>query len=117
MVLDVIAVFIAGLLLGALGIYVGAWIVTDTKDYKYAILTAFLGALVWAVVSFFFYWIPLLGPILTLIAWIWVINRRYPGGWLNALLIGFSAWVTVLLALSVLTTLDITTLEAIGVPT
>lgn len=71
----------------------------------------------WAVVSFFLGRVPFLGPLLTLVAWVWVINRRYPGGWFNAILIGFSAWLTVVIIIGILALLDITTFEVIGVPT
>lgn len=109
-------IFVTGLLLGGLGIYVGARLITDTDDYTYAIGTAFIGAVVWAVVSILFGWIPGLGPILTLLAWIAIINRRYPGGWLNAALISIIAWGTVIIVLTILSAMGITSLEAIGVP-
>ncbi|MCU4754160.1 hypothetical protein OB919_19615 [Halobacteria archaeon AArc-curdl1] len=114
--LNSIIVFIVSLLIGALGIYVGARVIVDTSDYTYAFITALFGALVWAVVGFFFGWIPLLGPILVFLAYLAVINARYPGGWLRAILITLVAWLSVLIVLTLLAVAGITTVDAVGVP-
>lgn len=114
--IDSLIVFIVSLLIGALGIYVGARIVADVDDYGYAIVTALIGAIVWVVIAFFFGWIPLLGPLLALLAYIAVINTRYPGGWANAIVISLIAWVAALIVLYVLGVLGITAFEAIGIP-
>ncbi|RKD95926.1 hypothetical protein [Halopiger aswanensis] len=116
MVLASAVVFIASLLIGALGIYVGARVIVGAADYDHAIVTALIGAIVWALVGFFIGWIPLLGPILALLAYIAVINLRYPAGWTAAAMIGLVAWVTVLVALYVLAALGITGFNAVGVP-
>jgi len=117
MLIDAIVVFLIGLVLGGIGIYVGARAVTGTEDYFYAVGTAFIGAVAWALVSLFFGWIPGLGALIALIVWVGIINMRYPGGWSKAFLIGFIAWLTVLIVLSVLAGLGITSFDAIGVPT
>lgn len=114
--LDSIIVFVVSLLIGALGIYVGGRIVTDSKDYGYAVVTALIGAIIWAIAGFLFGWIPLLGPLLVLIAYVAVIHYRYPGGWLNAILIALVAWVATLVVLYLLALLNIGAFEAIGVP-
>lgn len=114
--LNSIIVFVVSLLIGALGIYVGARVIVDTADYTYAFITALFGALVWAVVGFFFGWIPLLGPILVFLAYLTVINARYPGGWLRAILITLVAWISVLIVLTLLALAGITTVDAVGVP-
>jgi len=114
--IDSILVFVVSLLVGALGIYVGARVVADYDDYTYAIVTALLGAIVWGVVGFFFGWIPLLGPILVLIAYVAVINARYPGGWVNAILIALVAWIASLVVLYALALVGIGGFEAVGIP-
>lgn len=111
-----IVAFVASLLIGAAGIYVGARVIADVNDYSYAIITALIGSLVWIVVAFFLGWIPFLGPLLALLAYIGVINFRYPGGWVNAAGIGLIAWIASLVVLYVLAAVGITALEAIGVP-
>ena len=60
--IDSIVVFVVSLLVGALGIYLGARVITEYEDYTYAIVTALIGAIVWGIVGFLFGWIPLLGP-------------------------------------------------------
>ncbi len=114
--IDSLIVFGIGLLIGAIGIYVGGRVVTGIEDYTYAIGTAFIGAIVWAITAFFLGGIPGIGPLIVLLAWIWIINRRYPGGWGNAALIGLIAWITVLAVLAVLAWAGVGNFEAIGVP-
>lgn len=109
-------VFVVSLLIGALGIYLGAKVVVDTEDYTYAIITALLGAIVWAVVGFFFGWIPLLGPLLVFVAYLAIVNARYPGGWVQAVAITIVAWLSVLVVLYALALIGVTGFEAVGVP-
>ncbi|ELY84862.1 hypothetical protein [Natrialba taiwanensis] len=109
-------VFVVSLLIGALGIFLGARFVVDTDDYTYAFITALIGAVVWAVVGLFLGWIPLLGPLLVFVAYLAVINARYPGGWVDAIAITIVAWISVLVILYVLAVLGITGFEAAGVP-
>jgi len=113
---DSLLVFVVSLLIGGLGIYVGAKVVTDYEDYTYAFVTALIGAAVWVVVALFIGWIPLLGPLLALLAYVTVINVRYPGGWINAIAISLIAWVASLLVLYVLGVLGVVAFDAIGVP-
>ena len=115
-VIDSIIVFVVSLLIGALGIYVGARVITDTDDYTYALVTALIGAIVWTLVALFIGWIPLLGPLVALIAYIAVINYRYPGGWLNAIGIALIAWLASLLVVGLRAVLGVTTFDAAGVP-
>jgi hypothetical protein len=114
--IDSLIVFVVSLLIGAVGIYVGARVVTGHDDYTYAIVTALIGAVIWAVVGLLFGWIPFLGPLLALVAYVAVINYRYPGGWLNAILIALIAWIASLAVLYVLALVGIGAFEAVGVP-
>ncbi|MFC6766568.1 hypothetical protein [Natrinema soli] len=109
-------VFIVSLLIGALGIYAGARVIVGRGDYDHAIVTALIGAVVWAIVGFVVGWIPLVGPLLALLAYVAVINWRYPGDWTAAAMIGLVAWVTVLIVLYALAVLGVTGFEAVGVP-
>jgi hypothetical protein len=110
--IDSLIVFIVSLLIGALGIYIGARVITNYDDYTYAIVTALIGAIAWAIVG----WIPLLGGILALILYLAVINWRYPGGWVDAALIALIAWVAVLVVVYVLNVLGLASFGALGVP-
>lgn len=114
--IESLIVFGVSLLIGAIGIYAGAKIIVDTEDYTYAIVTALIGAIVWGIVGFFFGWIPLLGPLLVFVAYLAVINARYPGGWVDAAAITIVAWLSVLIVLYVLALVGITGFEAAGVP-
>ncbi|WP_368276127.1 hypothetical protein [Halorussus litoreus] len=124
--LDLLIGFVVALLIGAFGIYVGARVIVDRNDYEYAILTALVGALVWWVITGLFgliTWIPILGDIasvvaslLALLAWVYVINARYPGGWGKAIGIGVVAWLSVWIVLVVLEALQIVDAGAIGIP-
>lgn len=113
---DSIIVFVVSLLIGGFGIYAGAWLVTGQQNYSHAVVTALVGALVWGIVSFFFGWIPFLGAALTLLAYLWVINLRYKGGWVNAALIALVAIVAITGVLYILVALNIAAPDALGVP-
>jgi len=112
-----IIAFVASLLVSAFGIYVGGRVITDANSYVYAFVTALIGAVVWAVVALFVGAIPLLGilaPILALIALIWVINWRYPGGWLAAIGIALVGWLAILVVRFVLGLLNVITFGALN---
>lgn len=115
-VIDSLIVFVVGLLIGALGIYIGARVITNTDDYTYAIVTALIATAVWVVVALFLGWIPFLGPLLALIAYIGVINYRYPGGWMRAIAIALIAWVASLVVVYVLAVIGLAEFGAVGVP-
>lgn len=116
MVVSSLIVFIVSLLIGALAIYIGARIVVGVDNYTYAIGTALIAAIVWVIVSFFFGWIPLIGPLLVLIAYLAVIKWRYPGGWISAIAIALIAWIAGIVILMILGALGIVPFDAIGVP-
>jgi hypothetical protein len=104
--------FVIALLVGGLAIYVSALFVVGVNDYSHAVVTAMIGAVAWAVTA----WIPLIGPILALVVWVWVINWRYPGGWVKAGLIGIGAWIAALAILMAVNTVFRFGIGAFGVP-
>ena len=107
-----IVAFVVALLVGGLAIYVAAGLVVGVEDYSYAVVTALVGALAWGLTS----WIPLFGPLLALAVWILVINVRYPGGWIDAALVGFVAWLVAGVVLFVLNAVFRLGVGAFGVP-
>jgi len=111
---DSLAVFVVSLLLGGLGVHVGAMVVTGSRDYGHAVVTAGIGALVWSVVSGLAG--GLLGSVLTLLAYLLVIKWRYRTGWLGAGGIALVAWLVALVVLSVLASLGYVEFDALGVP-
>jgi hypothetical protein len=112
-----VLVFLVSLLVGTAAIHLGARLIIDRDTgFRRAALTALLGALVYSLVGFFLGWIPLLGPILMLLAWVGVVNWQYPGGWGTAAGIGFVAWISSVLILFALAQLGIVMPDAMGVP-
>lgn len=109
-------VALVSLLIGGLGIYVAAWFLVGARDYGHAVVTAGLGALAWAVVSALLDGYELLGPALTLLAYLGVIKWRYRTGWLTAAGVALVAWVAALLVLELLASLDVTGYSALGIP-
>lgn len=114
--IDSVVVFIVGLVIGGLGIHIGAKVVVGKSDYRKAIWTALIGAIIWSIVGFFLGFIPLLGPVIVFIAWLAVIKSSYKDGWLTALKIAGIAWISVLIILYLLAALGIGAFVAIGVP-
>ncbi len=104
--------FVVALLIGGLAIYVAARLLTNEKNYLHAVVTALIGAIVWALTS----WIPLIGLFIALFAWIWVIKWRYPGGWGRAIAIGIIAWISALVILYLLDLVFDLGVGAFGVP-
>lgn len=114
--IDSLIVFLVSLLIGAAGVYVGGRVITGTESFEKAAITALAGAIVWAVVGFLFGWIPLLGPLLALVAYVAVVNWQYPGGWVSAAGIALIAVVASIVILYVLALLGVVGFEALGVP-
>lgn len=112
MVVGSIIAFVVALLVGGLAIYISARFVVDVDNYSHAVVTAFIGAIAWALTA----WIPLIGLFVALIVWIAVINWRYPGGWMDAVIIGLGAWVSALVILFVLNSVFGLGIGAFGVP-
>lgn len=104
--------FVIALLIGGLAIHLGARFVVEVDDYSRAVVTAFVGAVAWALTA----WIPLFGPIIALIVWVGVINWRYPGGWTKAALIGGVAWIAALVILYLVNAVFRLGVDAFGVP-
>lgn len=116
-IISAVFVFLISLLVGTAAIHAGARLMIDRDTgFRRAAITAIIGAIIYTVVGFFFGWIPLLGPLLMLIAWVGVINWQYPGGWITAAGIGIIAWIAAILILFALATLNIVTPEALGIP-
>lgn len=110
MVLGALISFVVALLVGGLGIYVGARFVTGEDDYGYAVYTALIGAVAWVLTS----WVPIVGSLLALVVWVAVINWRYKGGWIDAAIIGVIAWLAAAVVLFVLD--PFIPVGAVGIP-
>jgi hypothetical protein len=107
--------FLVSLIAGSLGIYVGARAVTEKGTPTEAVVTAIVGALAWAFFSFFLGFIPVVGFVAPLFAYLTLIKWQYGTGWTGAAGIAVVAWVTVLVVGFVLTPV-IGPFEGFGVP-
>jgi len=111
-----VLVFLVSFVVGTAAITVGAQVLIDRDTgVRRAAVTALLGAVVYTLVGVFLGWIPLLGPLLMLLAWVGVINWQYPGGWGTSAGIAFVAWLVAVLILVVLAQVGIAT-DAFGIP-
>lgn len=112
----VVTTFVVSLLTGGLGVYAGARLVVGSEDPVHAVVTGLLGAVVWVAGGLFFGWVPLLGPILVFLTYVWLVYRRYPGDWTVAARIAGIAWLVTAVVLAILATAGFATLEAVGFP-
>ncbi|PSP94236.1 hypothetical protein BRC91_06580 [Halobacteriales archaeon QS_4_62_28] len=117
--LGAIVTFIISLLVGGLGIYAGAKLITGSGGFEKAIWTALFCALGWGVVSLAVGWIPFLGGLLAtvfgLIVYLGIINWRYPGGWVNAAGIALVAWLAAAVVLTLVAPLLPVGAGAVGI--
>lgn len=114
---DTVLVFALSLLVGTVAILAGVRLVLDTDaGVPNAALTALIGALAWALASYFVGWIPILGVLSMLVIWIGVVNWRYPGGWGTAVAIGFVAWLVAVGIVYAFAMVDLVAPEVLGVP-
>ena len=104
--------FALGLLVGGLALFVSSRFLADVKGYDHAVLTALLGALVWALLSP----IPLLGPVIALLGWVAILKWRYPVGWVRAAAVGAAAWAVAVVFVAALGLVGIDAISAVGVP-
>ena len=114
---DAVVVFVLSLLVGTVSILVGARLVVDSEaTIANATFTALVGALIWAASSYFLGWLPLVGVFFMLVAWIGVLNWRYPGGWTTAVGIGFTAWLIAVAIVYGVAAAGLVAPEALGIP-
>lgn len=114
---DGVIVFAISLLIGGAAIYIAARHAVYKGQpggltFEHAVVTALLGAVVWALLA----WVPLVGSLLALVGWIGVIRWRYPGGWIKAGVTGAAAWAAAVVVLAALELLGIGSISALGIP-
>lgn len=114
--IDAAVAFATSLLIGSLAIHIAARLIVGETRFGEAVFTALIGALVWGAATLLFGFIPVLGPLIALIAWIAVINWQYPGGWIDSAILGLVAWVSALIVIYLLTLLGVGSLAALGIP-
>lgn len=113
---DRVILFVGSLIIGAFGVHVGALVVTRTDDFGKALITALVGAVIWSLASYLFLGVPYVGPALTLAAYLLIVKWRYGTTWPESVGIALLAWIVGLGVLSVLSTVGLGSLDALGIP-
>jgi len=114
--IDTVLTAVISLLVGGVGVYVGANVIANETSYEHAVWTAGIAAIAWGVAGWLFAGIPGLGPLLVLLVWVGVIKWRYPVGWVGAAGIGLVAWVTAAAVLWALAEGGVVDVGATGIP-
>ena len=109
--------FLLGTLVGGAALVVAARFAvyrdhSGDTTLRHGVVTALLGALVWALLA----WVPLIGTLLALGGWIALLYVRYPGGWTRAVITGVGAWAVAVVVLAALDLLGLGGFSAVGVP-
>lgn len=107
---------LVGLVVGTLGIHLGALLVLGQSSLVTAASTAVGGAIIWFLASHFFGWVPFLGIVLAFITWLAFINGQYGGGLTTAFKIAAVAWVSSIVVDYLLKYIGIRKAHAVGVP-
>lgn len=110
--IDSLAALLENLLVGGLGILAGTQLVAGDGNLVRATITAAIGALVWAFLD----GIPLIGPLVALLAWIGVLHVRHDTGWTGAAVAGFVAWIVAGTLALLLSAIGLPVTEVVGVP-
>jgi len=111
-----VVTFVLGSIVGGFGIYVGGQLVVGSGEFEHAFWTAIIGAVVWTLADVFVGGIPLVGPVLTFLAYLAVIKSRYDAGWVESGAIALVAWVAVLVVAAIATVTGLGFFNVIGVP-
>ena len=87
-----VIIFIIGLLISTLVIYLVTSITRHRRSIKLALFTAIIGSIVYGIV---YLWLGngFLSAILGGIAWLLALKAIYHMGWLKALIIAVSIWI------------------------
>lgn len=112
-----VVAFIASLIVGTVATYFATSLLLDESGIVHSFVTALIASLVWIGVTYFTGGSILYGgPIGALIAYIVVIDVRYPGTLVRATGISVLTWIIDFIILYVLAILGISSFEIIGVP-
>ncbi len=98
MFLGAIGRFLITIIVSAIVIWIAQKVVLPaSKEKSFLSVTAL--ALIWAIVDsilsaiFSFIHFGILGTLITLLAWIWILKVWFDIGWIKAILVSFIAWV------------------------
>ena len=113
---DSFLVFVVSLVVGSVSVLVGARLMVDEETgWPRAVAVALVGAAPRGVASYLVGWVPVLGPLAILLAWVGAIDPGYPGGWASAA-IGVVAWIVAAAVLYALGTANVIGPDVLGLP-
>lgn len=105
--------WLVGLVVGGVALFLAAeLVVQDNHTIGYGLVTALVGAVVWAVLSL----VPVIGFLLAPLGWVAVINVRYPGDLKESIVVAAVAWFLAIVILFLLGLIGLGGLSAVGVP-
>ncbi len=96
--LEIVGKFIITVIVSAIVLWIAQKIVLPTSEEK-SFLSVTALALIWAIIDgvlggiFSFIHFGILGSLITLLIWIWVLKVWFDIGWIKAILISFIAWI------------------------
>lgn len=109
--------FVASLIIVSVATYASTAVLTDSSSYVHSLITALFTSIVWFGVTYFTGGtFVIAGPVLAIIAYVAVINWRYPGGWVRAGAITALTWIATFAILYALAAVGISSFRALGVP-
>lgn len=84
--------FIINLIISGVVIYIATKLFGEDEGFSTAILTAFIGAIIWAVISYLIGG-GMIASIIGGIAWLMAIRSMYNVGWLKSIIIAVFIWL------------------------
>jgi heme/copper-type cytochrome/quinol oxidase subunit 2 len=109
--------FVASLIVVSIATYASTAVLTEESSYVHSFGTALLTSIVWFGVTYFTGGtFVIAGPVLAIVAYIAVVNWRYPGGWIRAGAITIVTWIGTFVILYALAALGFSSFQALGVP-
>lgn len=116
-----IVTFIASLLVGTAATYIATTALLDESSLIHSFVTALIASVVWIGITYFtggtsVSFIPVLGPVFALAAYIIVIDLRYPGTLVRATGISVLTWAINFVILYLLALAGISSFALIGIP-
>jgi hypothetical protein len=120
---DAVVGFVASMIIGTVATYLATGILLGEGSIGHSFVTALIASAVWIGATYFISgyvafsgWALALGPLLGLIAYIVVIDLRYPGSIVTATGVSVLTWVIDFALLYALAVLGFQAFEIVGVP-
>lgn len=109
--------FVASLIVVSIATYASTAVLTDSSSYVHSLVTAMLTSAVWFGVTYFTGGtFVIAGPLLAIVAYVAIVNWRYPGGWARAGAITVLTWIATFAILYALAAIGLSSFQALGVP-